>query len=84
VFFGAWMAASQRLYPLPLRQGALIAAVGLFVLLGTAAPQLDAVAPPGVLRALTKAGVLLAFVAALGALGLLRPRDWRRALATAG
>ena len=83
VFFGAWAAVSQRLYPLPLRQGPLVVAVVLFVLLGVAAPQLDAAMPPGVLLTLAKAGVLMVFVATLGALGLLWPRTGR-ALATAG
>lgn len=83
VFFGAWLAASQRLYPLPLRQGPLVAAIGIFVLLGLAAPQLDATMLPGTLRGLAKAGVLVAFLVSLCALGLLRPRAWRRALPTA-
>lgn len=83
VFFGAWAIAGQRLYPLPIRTAPLVAAIGLFVLLGLAAPQLDAALLGGELRALAKASVLLAYVAALAWLGLLRPREWRRALATA-
>ena len=84
VFFGAWIVASQRLYRLPLRHGPLVVALGLFVLLGLTVPQLDAVVSSGVMHIAVKAGVLLAFVVALGAIGLLRPRDWQRGLATAG
>lgn len=83
VFFGAWIAASQRLYPLPLRKGPLAGAVALFVLLSLTALQIDAGMPLGAPRGLLKAGLLLLFVWALGALGLMRPRDWRRAFAAA-
>lgn len=84
VFFGVWAGASQRLYPLPIRWGPIAAAVGLFVLLGLAVPLLDAGLTPGFLRVLVKAGVLLAFVVAVGALGILPVQGWRRALATSG
>lgn len=83
VFFGAWMTVSQRLYPLPLRTGPLAAAAALFVVLSLTSPQIDAGIPPGALRGLVKAGELLLFTWALGALGLMPPRDWRRALAAA-
>jgi O-antigen/teichoic acid export membrane protein len=84
VFFGAWMAAGQRLYPLPLRLGRIAAAVGLFILLGLAAPLLDASLPPSTLRVLVKAGVLLSFVVALALLGLVPIRGWRHTLFAAG
>jgi O-antigen/teichoic acid export membrane protein len=82
IFFGAWAVMSQRLYPLPLRQGPIAAAVGLFVLLGLAVPLLDAGLAPGLPRVLVKTGVLLTFVVAAGALDLLPFRGWRRALST--
>jgi O-antigen/teichoic acid export membrane protein len=84
VFFGAWSVMSQRLYPLPLRRGPMMAAAGLFVVLGLAVPMLDASLAPGVLRVLTKVSLLLVFVTAVGALGLLPLRGWRSALAAAG
>ena len=84
VFFGAWLALSQRLYRLPLRGAALLAAAGLFVPLALAGPGLDAAVGAGALRWLAKAGVLLAYLAALTALGLLQPWRWRRGLAAAG
>lgn len=80
VFFGAWAVASQKLYPLPVRARQLAVAAGLFILLGLAVPILDAGLAPGVLRVLVKTGVLLTFVAALSALGLIALREWRRAL----
>lgn len=80
VFLAAWTLVSQHFYPLPLHVGELFAAVGLFVLLGLAAPQLDLAIQPGALLALAKVGMLSAFVATLGLLGLLRPRSWIRIL----
>jgi len=68
---------------LPLRTGPLAAAAALFVVLSLTSPQIDSGIPPGALRGLVKAGELLLFTWALGALGLIRPRDWRHALATA-
>lgn len=84
VFFGVWLAASQRLYPLPLRSAPLVAAIGLFLTLALLAPRVDVALEPGIPRWLAKAGVLFAFLVALSTLGLLQPRRWRRSRVTAG
>lgn len=76
LFFGAWLAASQRLYPLPLRWGALAGATALFALVALASPALDAAIGSGLAAWAGKAGVMAAFLLALLALRLLRPRAW--------
>jgi O-antigen/teichoic acid export membrane protein len=79
VFFGAWLAASQRLYRLPLRGMPLLGAAVLFVVAVLGAPALEAAVAPVVPRWLVKTVLLAASAAAALALGLLRPAVWRRA-----
>jgi hypothetical protein len=77
VFFGAWLAASQRLYPLPLRWPLLAAAVAVFVALVVAGTRVDGLGAAGAVAAGAKVLALAAFGFAVWALGLLRPRGWR-------
>lgn len=76
LLFGAWLAASQRLYPLPLRGTALAAAAVLFALVAVAAPVLDSALGSGLAAWAGKAAVLGAFALALLALRLVRPQAW--------
>ncbi len=72
LFFGAWLAASQKLYPLPLRGGALAAATLLYVLVAAATPALDASLGVGPLAWVAKLALLLVITLAMFTLGLLR------------
>ena len=83
LFFGGWLAASQRLYPLPLRGAALAAATALFALVAVAAPALEAALGSGLAAWTGKAAVLGLFLLALLALRLLRPQAWRSVFAKA-
>ncbi len=76
LFFGAWLAASQRLYPLPLRGAALAAATALFAAVAVAAPVLDSALGSGPAVWAGKAAVLGLFLLALLALRLVRPQAW--------
>ena len=80
LFFGVWLAASQRLYRLPLRGGALAMAIALFLILAATGGVLDARWPVGSVATGVKLLLLLAFVAAGFALGLVRPGGRRAAL----
>jgi O-antigen/teichoic acid export membrane protein len=78
LYFGAWLATSQRLYPMPLRYAALTGAAAVFVLLASIASGIDDATTSGAAW-LLKLGLLSAFGGALAALGLLhrgalRPR----------
>jgi O-antigen/teichoic acid export membrane protein len=83
LFFGAWLATSQRLYPLPLRGAALGGAAALFALVAAAAPALEVALGSGAAAWAGKAAVLAVFALALLALRLLRPPAWRRVFAKA-
>jgi O-antigen/teichoic acid export membrane protein len=84
LFFGAWLVASQKLYPLPLRGGALLAATALFVLVALAVPLIDAALGIGPLAWSAKLAVLLAIALAMFPLGLLRVQSLRSLFARAG
>jgi O-antigen/teichoic acid export membrane protein len=77
VFFGAWLAASQKLYPLPLRWAALATAAGLFVLVALAVPVLDVALGAGAAAWLAKCAVLGLMLLAMLLLGLLRAQAVR-------
>lgn len=83
LFFGAWLVASQKLYPLPLRGGALLAATVLFVLVALAVPQIDAALGAGPVSWVAKLAVLLAIALAMFPLGLLRAQSLRSLFARA-
>ncbi len=72
LFFGAWLVASQKLYLLPLRGGALAAATLLFVLVALAVPELDAALGAGPMAWAAKLALLLVVALAMFPLGLLR------------
>lgn len=78
LFFGAWLVASQKLYPLPLRGAALAAATALFVIVALAAPALDAALGTGPLAWVAKLVLLLVIALAMFALGLLRVQALRQ------
>lgn len=83
LFFGAWLAASQKLYPLPLRGGALLAATALFVLVALAVPRLDEMLGAGPLAWVAKLVLLAGLALAMFPLGLLRASSLRGLLARA-
>lgn len=72
LFFGAWLVASQRLYPLPLSGGALLAATALFVLLALLVPWIDATLGIGPLAWAAKLALLALLALTMFPLGLLR------------
>jgi O-antigen/teichoic acid export membrane protein len=75
-FFGAWLLAGQRLYPLPLRWSRLAVATVAFgglIVLNLRVMQW----PPGTAAWLAKLGLLCALVAVLIGMGLLGQRLWR-------
>lgn len=78
LFFGAWLAASQTLYPLPLRGAALLAATALFVLVALAVPRLDVALGAGPLAWAAKLVLLLAIALVMFPLGLLRMQSLRQ------
>lgn len=78
LFFGAWLVASQKLYPLPLRWAALALATGLFVLVALAVPWLDARLGSGPGSWAAKLALLLVVALAMFPLGLLRAQSLRR------
>jgi O-antigen/teichoic acid export membrane protein len=77
IYFAAWLVASQRLYPLPLRARALVLASLFFVMMVLLASEAAAWVKSGAGLWLLKALVLLVFAAGMVALGLLRPRSLR-------
>lgn len=78
LFLGAWVAAGQRLYPLPLRWRALGACTLAALPLGAAGPAFDA-AFAGLLAWVLKLALLGGVAAICVASGMLRPRAWRPA-----
>ena len=77
LFFGLWLVASQRLYPLPLRGGALMASLATYLLLLTAGARLDGLVESAVLRTSLKCLGLLGLAGVLLGLGLI---PWRQLL----
>jgi O-antigen/teichoic acid export membrane protein len=73
--FAAYMAASQRLYPVPHRWGRLAAAVLACAAVSMAAPHLRLGFAAGIAA---KAGLLAAATALIVAAGLVEPRELRR------
>lgn len=78
-FFGAWLAASQRDYPLPLRWRALALATLFYGVCATLAPVIDRSQSPPVLSLALKVALVGVLAFALHWLGLL---SWRAALRT--
>lgn len=78
LFLGAWVVAGQRLYPLPLRWGALGACTLVALPLGAAGPAFDAAFAWPLALAL-KLALLGGLAAVCVASGLLRPRALRPA-----
>jgi O-antigen/teichoic acid export membrane protein len=77
MFFGAWLAISQRLYRLPLRYVPLAGALVLFVALSVAARHVDRVWSSGIGLWAAKCALLSVFGIAMFASGLLRPSALR-------
>lgn len=77
VFFGTWLAVSQRCYPLPLRAVALAGAGAVYVVLALAASHMPAALHGAAAALVVKLVLLFVFAAALSVLGLLRPLAWR-------
>jgi O-antigen/teichoic acid export membrane protein len=72
LFFAGWLVAGQRLYPLPLRWGALAVVSVAYLVLAAVASQLVGWTV-NVAAWAAKATMLLAMLAATAAAGLLRP-----------
>jgi len=83
LFFGAWLVASQKLYPLPLRGGALLAATVLFVIVALAVPKLDSALGAGPMAWAAKLALLAVLALAMFPLGLLRVQALRSLLGRA-
>lgn len=83
LFFGAWLAASQKLYPLPLRGAALAVATALFVLVALATPALDAALGAGPVAWAAKLALLSVMSLSMFPLGLLRVQSLRSLFARA-
>jgi O-antigen/teichoic acid export membrane protein len=83
LFFGAWLVASQTLYPLPLRGAALAVATALFVLVALAVPALDAALGAGPVAWAAKLVLLLVISLVMFPLGLLRAQSLRSLFARA-
>jgi O-antigen/teichoic acid export membrane protein len=77
LFFGAWLVASQKLYPLPLRGAALAFATALFVLVALATPALDAALGAGPMAWAAKLALLSVMALSMFPLGLLRVQSLR-------
>jgi O-antigen/teichoic acid export membrane protein len=77
LFFGAWLVASQKLYPLPLRGAALAFATALFVLVALATPALDAALGAGPVAWAAKLALLSVMALSMFPLGLLRVQSLR-------
>lgn len=81
VFLGAWLAASQRLYPVPFAWSRLVVASMVYILLVLVdACLLPAQSWSSPLVLLCKSGLLVTMMATFLALGLLRWRDLRHVL----
>jgi O-antigen/teichoic acid export membrane protein len=72
IFFGAWLALGQRLYPLPLRWRPLALATIVYVGLAWISMGVAGL-PAGLSLWISKAALVLALLLALGLCGLLRP-----------
>jgi len=70
-YVAGWLAAGQRLYPLPLRWTPLVGSTALYAAVAVAATAMAAWAP-GPLTWLAKAALLLGWLVVLRGLGLLR------------
>ncbi|WP_341890089.1 oligosaccharide flippase family protein [Variovorax sp. YR752] len=83
LFFGAWLVASQKLYPMPLRGAALAAATALFTLVALAVPALDAALGAGPVAWVAKLALLAVIALSMFPLGLLRAQSLRGLFARA-
>lgn len=83
LFFGAWLVASQKLYPMPLRGAALAVATALFALVALAVPALDAALGAGPVAWAAKLVLLLVISLVMFPLGLLRVQSLRSLFARA-
>jgi O-antigen/teichoic acid export membrane protein len=83
LFFGAWLVASQKLYPLPLRGGALLVATALFVIVALAVPKLDAALGTGPVAWAAKLALLAVIALAMFPLGLLQIQSLKQLFARA-
>lgn len=81
LFFGGWLIASQKLYPLPLRGGALLAATALFVLVALAVPRLDVALGTGPMAWAAKLALLAVIAVAMFPLGLLQIQSLKQLFA---
>jgi O-antigen/teichoic acid export membrane protein len=77
LFLATWLAASQRLYPLPLRWPALTGGIVLFAAVAVVGSTIDGYFGAGAAAHVAKALLLVGFGVAAVGIGLLRVREWR-------